>query len=310
MSRRFLDPDDRLPADARGAVDRAFALMNNAEYQETFNALKGLVPHDDALTRGMAYLYLGDLYHFQWEFQLSAQGYRRALEEFGAAGSRRGLTMTKYRIADTLIDEADSTDVPADRKAQARAEGDRLLAEALEEAEQLDEEFLRAFGKHFQALFATEEGDFVAAAAFAQQAIAIRERIGDTEYGPSSTALLARAKAELGDFEGAVELAESTYRTQMERGLRGAALRTLTIISYINEIWHTQRSSALTSQFTAVEPIARTPFLLGEHSEAELAVAAPAASDETPLMAAQDSLSGMRRKLVADSRLNVMLLSS
>jgi tetratricopeptide (TPR) repeat protein len=310
MTVKFLDPDGQLPAAGRSSLESCFALLMNGDYKETFELLTQLTKDEDSLVKGLAFLFLGDLYHFQWEFKLSADSYARAKEVLTSLGHQRGLILTEMRIADILVDEADSTGLPADRKASARAEGARRLNQAVADADQLGDGFVRGFGAHYLALFATEQQDWPEAIAQAQRAVEIRESIGDTVFAPSSMALLARAKGELGDYQDALDLAEQTYRLQMERNLRGAAMRTLAIIAYINEQWHLRRSNELTSQFTAVEPIARTPFLLGDHSEDELAVAAHAAGGETPVMGAVRGMDNARAALVSGADNLVFMLSS
>jgi hypothetical protein len=310
MSLKFLDPEGHLPEAGRAQLESAFAALMGADYKEAYEGLAVAVADEDTLTRAFGLLYLGDLYHFQWDFALSATSYKQARELFESIGHTRGTIMTQLRVADIIVDEADSTEVPADRLTAARAEGAALLDRAAADAEGLGDDFLRGFVRHYQALFATEQREYARAGELAADAIAIRERIGDDVFGPSSAALLARAKAELGDFAQAVALAEKTFQTQMERGLRGAALRTLTILSYINERRQIQLADELVNQFTAVEPIARTPYLLGGVSEKELAVAAHAAGDETPLMAAHGQARSARQSLVSDARVAVMMLVS
>lgn len=309
MSVKFLDPSHQLPSPAREQLEACFANIMDAEYQQAFDHLRSLTKDDNDLVRAFSFLYLGDLYHFQWEFPLSLASYEKANNLFGDLDHQRGLIMTRLRVADVVVDEGDATSLPADRKASAREQGASQLAAAVADANNLGDEFLVGFCAHYQALFATEQQDFVEAVAHARRAIEVRERIGDTVYAPSSMALLARARAELGEYEDSVALAEDTYRLQMERHLRGAALRTLAILSYINEQWHMRRTSQLTSQFTPVDPIARTPFLLGEHTEEEMAVAAHGL-DDTPLMTAHNNLEGARNALVGDERNLVMMLAS
>lgn len=309
MSVKFLDSDHRLPAERRAELEIAFGSLMNAEYNEAFGLLESIVTDGDPLVRAFGFLYLGDLYHFQWDFGLSLQSYEKAVELFGNANHDNGRVMAAMRVADIHLDDAVTTDghesLPAARRA-ARATLDAAVAEA----DEIGDDFLRAFGLHYRALFDVEDGDFAQAASDLERAIEIRDRIGDDVYGPSSMALLARATIELGDYERAVELAEQAFQLQVTRNIRGGGLRTLTILSYINEVHNMRRMEALTGQFTPVEPIARTPFLVSGQRREDLEVVAHSIDGPTPLMEAHEAVGAKRNALVTDSRAMVMMLQS
>jgi tetratricopeptide (TPR) repeat protein len=313
MSIAFLDPDKRLSGPARDELSRGLAALMNAEYHEAADIFAAHVKDDDAVARGFALMYLGDLYHFQWDFRMSGESYERAVAAFTEGGLERGVILTRMRLADIHVDQAASNPavvaVPA-AKQQAEQESQAMLTAAREDAEKLGDDFLIGFGLHLQALFHTEHEDFESAAIEAGRAVELRERIGDEMYGPSSAALLARAQAELGKVDEALALAEKTFELQMERKVRGAAMRTLHIIGRIRDLQQLQRESALTAQFTAVEPVARTPFIFGDRSAEELEVVAHSGSSDTPYEDASRNISRARSALVADPGLSVSMLQS
>jgi tetratricopeptide (TPR) repeat protein len=311
MSVRFLDSDHRLPTDRRRELEIGVGALMNAEYREAYGVFESSIGDSDDLVRAFAFHYLGDLYHFQWDFKLCMQSYEKARELFEQVGHERGRIMTVMRIADIYVDEAETSGPDADEAMiEAKSRAMSTLESAIADAQSLDDQFLVSFGHHYRALFLIEAGRFAEAGDEAAEAMRIREAIGDEVYGPSSMTLLARTKAELGEFTEAKQLAEEAFRLQMDRNVRGPALRTLENISYIGQLEIMTRTEKLTSEFTAVEPIARTPYLVDGHSRAEFAVMAHGVEGPTPLMAASGGVNARRNALVSDTGLRVMMLQS
>ena len=262
MSVKFLDPERRLPAEPRERIDEAFRLLMNAQHAEADEILRGCVADQDDLVKAFAHLYLGDIAHFQWDFDPCLEHYQQAVEQFRSLGHDRGRIFTEMRLADIYTDQADTSGENAtERMLQAKRQSMDLLDAASIEAERLQDDFLIAFGHHYRGLLNIEAGRYEDAMTELQLAVKLRDSIGDDVYGPSSECLLARCMAELDDCEGGLRLAEEVYLRQMESNLRGPALRTLVNIGYINEKRSLDRMAGLTSQFTAVEPVAQTPFL-------------------------------------------------
>ncbi|HEY7484451.1 MAG TPA: tetratricopeptide repeat protein [Streptosporangiaceae bacterium] len=311
MSVKFLDVDHRLPTDRRRELEMGVGALMNAEYKEAYGILESCAGSDDDLTRGFAFHYLGDLYHVQWEFKLCMQSYEKARELFEQVGHERGRIMTMMRIADIYIDDADTSAPDADEALlEARSRARDVLETAISDAKALNDQFLVGFGYHYRALFLIEAEDYAQAREEATEAVRIRESIGDEVYCPSSMTLLARSMAELGDFAEAKGLAERAFQLQMDRNVRGSALRTLWNISHIGDLETMSRNKELTSQFTAVEPIARTPYLVDGHAKEEFSVMAHAVAGPTPLMATNDAAMAMRGGLVSERAARVMFLYS
>jgi tetratricopeptide (TPR) repeat protein len=311
MGVKFLDVDHRLPTDRRRELEMGVGVLMNAEYKEAYDILEACAVSDDDLTRAFAFHYLGDLYHVQWEFKLCMQSYEKSRELFEQVGHERGRIMTMMRIADIYIDDADTSGPDADEALlEARTRARDMLETAIADAKSLDDQFLIGFGYHYRALFLIEAEDFAQAREEAAEAVRVREAIGDEMYCPSSMTLLARSTAELGDFAAAKRLAERAFQLQMDRNVRGSALRTLWNISRINDLEAMARNKELTSQFTAVEPIARTPYLIDGHAKEEFAVMAHSVGGPTPLMATNAAALASRGGLVAERAARVMALQS
>ncbi|WP_328873966.1 hypothetical protein OHT76_29970 [Streptomyces sp. NBC_00287] len=311
MSIQYLDPEGQLPEHRAAELTRGFRAMMNADQATALQAVLPSTKDEDSLVRAFGFHYLGDLYHFQWDFPLSLTAYEKAADLFAENGHDRGHILNQMRLADIYVDEAESSgDAATADMRSAEEQAHALLDEATARAEALGDQFLIGFGLHYKALFKTADEDWPAAAELAQRAVQVRSAMGDEIFVLSSQALLARARAELGDFDAAEELAESTFKLQMQRDLRAPSLATLQIISVINDRRSLARTKELTSKFTAVEPIARTPFIFGDVPEEELAVMAHSGETVSPIVGSVGRTDRKRSALVTDPEVKVSALHS
>ncbi|MFF3406074.1 hypothetical protein ACFYW8_07640 [Streptomyces sp. NPDC002742] len=311
MSIQYLDPEKRLPEHRAAELTRAFQALMNADQRTALELILPSTKDEDSLVRAFGFHYLGDLYHFQWDFDLSLTAYEKAADLFTENGHERGHVLNAMRLADIYVDQAESSGDAATADMRSAEEmAHAMLDEAHAQAESMGDQFLIGFGLHYKALFKTADEEWPAAAETAQRAVEVRAAMGDKIFVLSSQALLARARAELGDFDFAEELAESTFKLQMERGLRAPSLATLQIIAVINDRRSLARTKELTSKFTAVEPIARTPFIFGDVPEQELAVMAHSGETVSPIVGSVSRTDRRRSALVTDPEVKLSALHS
>src|SRR5687768_6594268 len=131
MSIEFLDPSGRLPIAARAALSRAHALLLSADYHAAKEELAQLAASDAGSVRAFANLYLGDIFHFQWDLVASQPFYEEAVTGFRAEGMEAPALFAEMRLADILLDlEAVGRIASADREAGGSVRASVRLDEA------------------------------------------------------------------------------------------------------------------------------------------------------------------------------------
>lgn len=256
-SMTFLDPDKVVSGADRRRLEKIDKLIWSGKFAEAFDLTKDQPKSDtNPTTSAFEDLAVGDIFHFQWNFDKAIKTYIRARKGFSANNHQRGEIMTIYRLVDTYHDQGLSTKANSpDFKSRWKE-----FAAARSAASELGDRFLIAFGHHYQGLFNITAGRYKDAETDLRKAMDIRSEIKDVNYLESSRALLAVALVGQGQHDKAKQLAEQAFQQQMKLGLRGAAQRTLIIINLSEDGQFDAANNQLVTGFSSVGSRATTPF--------------------------------------------------
>jgi tetratricopeptide (TPR) repeat protein len=219
----YLDAEHKLKDPERKDIDQALEKLLAGDFISSYDILNNLSDSELVDTQAFAFLGLGEVHYFQLIHQLSFENYQKAAKLFISQNNMRGKIFSHYRLA---MNQTDISSTPSTNK-------NDLFNNAFNEANNMNDDFLIAYGHHYNGLYLIDESNFDEAIKELDRSISIREKIKDDENINSSKASKARCLAELGDYKTARQIAEQAYGAQISSNLKVYALRTQAIISYI-----------------------------------------------------------------------------